>query len=82
MLKYLHEVRSSKDINAPLFLDSLHRPFSREIFLSYLRDILTRLGYRASEYSGHSFCIGAGTSATAAGVEDHLIKTLGRWNSY
>ena len=81
MLKYLYAIRSSKDINAPLFLDSLQRPFSREVFLSYLRDILTRLGYRASEYSGHSFRIGAGTSAAAAGVEDHLIKVLGRWNS-
>ena len=74
MLKYLHGIRSSKDINAPLFLDSLQRPFSREVFLSYLRDILTRLGYRASEYSGHSFRIGTGTSAAAAGVDDHLIK--------
>lgn len=81
MLKYLYEIRSSKDINAPLFMDSMHRPFSREVFLSYLRDILTRLGYRSSEYSGHSFRIGAATSAAAAGIEDHLVKTLGRWNS-
>ena len=82
MLKYLQVYnRTSQDSNAPLFLDAMKRPFSREVFLSYLRDILTRLGYRSSDYSGHSFRIGAGTSAAAAGVEDHLIKTLGRWNS-
>lgn len=82
MLKYLNEIRREpKNSNTPLFLDSQHRPFSRELFLSYLREILFRLGYRPSDYSGHSFRIGAASSAAAAGVEDHLIKTLGRWNS-
>ena len=81
MVKYLRVIRSSKDTNAPLFLDSLRRPFNREVFLSYLKDILTRLGYESSAYSGHSFRIGAGTSAAAAGIEDHMIKTLGRWTS-
>lgn len=82
MLKYLNELRrDSNNSNAPLFVDSQQRPFSRELFLSYLRDILLRLGYKPSDYSGHSFRIGAASSAAAAGVEDHLIKTLGRWNS-
>lgn len=82
MLKYLNEIRrESKNSSSPLFVDSQHRPFSRELFLSYLRDILSRLGYNPSDYSGHSFRIGAASSAAAAGVEDHLIRTLGRWNS-
>ena len=33
------------------------------------------------KYSGYSFSIGAATAAAAAGVEDSLIKTLGRWES-
>lgn len=32
-----------------------------------------------SKYRGHSFRIRAATSA--AGIEDHLIQTLGRWSS-
>ena len=34
-----------------------------------------------SKYSGHSFRIGAATTAASVVVEDSLIKTLGRWES-
>ena len=32
-------------------------------------------------YSGHSFRIGAVTMAASKGIEDSLIKILGRWES-
>ena len=46
-----------------------------------LREALSRAGFDPSLYSGHSFRFGAATTAAAAGIEDALIKTLGRWRS-
>ena len=49
--------------------------------MTRLRKGLQSAGLDMSQFSGHSLCIGAATSAVAAGVPDHLIKTLGRWCS-
>ena len=82
MKSYLETVRREPlDSTAPLFVDSNNKPFSRDNFISYLRDILRRLGYNENSYSGHSLRIGSATQACSVGIEDNLIKTLGRWNS-
>lgn len=64
-----------------LFLDHQLQPLTRQYFLTQLKTLIERLGLDNSQYSGHSFRIGAATSCSAAGVEDHLIQTLGRWSS-
>ncbi|XP_052071362.1 uncharacterized protein LOC127709732 [Mytilus californianus] len=85
MNKYLkYRLQMGALASFPLFVESefdLSRPLSRETFINYLRQLLIRLGYRESDFCGHSFRIGAATSAAAAGVEDHIIQTLGRWSS-
>ena len=82
MMSYICNVRK-KPLNstAPLFVDHLNQPFCRQQFIYYLREILGRLGYNENDYSGHSFRVGAASTAAAVGIEDHMIKVLGRWNS-
>ena len=54
---------------------------TRESFVKRVRAVMLEAGLEAQRYSGHSFRVGAATTAAARGVEDSLIKTLGRWNS-
>ena len=49
--------------------------------MELVRAALTRAGVDQSKYCGHSFRIGAATTAAARGIEDSIIKTLGRWES-
>ena len=85
-VKYItifYAVRQAMNASAddPFFILPEGQPLTRNAFLSMLRIILHRLGFEATVYAGHSFCIGAATSAAAAHVPDPLIKTLGRWSS-
>ena len=57
------------------------RPLTRSAFVTRLRRGLQTAGLEMSRFSGHSLHIGVATSAAAAGVPDHLIKMLGRWQS-
>jgi hypothetical protein len=67
--------------NGPLFVTDDGKPLCREYFIKKLKSIIGRLGFDQTRYSGHSLRIGASTAASNARIEDHLIKTLGRWSS-
>jgi len=56
-------------------------PLSRQRLVVAVREALQKAGVEQSRYCGHSFRIGAATTAAAKGMEDLIIKTLGRWNS-
>ena len=47
--------------------------------MAAIRSALSRAGINAKPYSGHSFRIAAATTAALCGVQDSLIKVLGRW---
>ena len=64
-----------------LFVWENSRPLTRMMFVTHLRRGLQSAALDMSQFSSHSLRIGAATSAAAAGVPDHLIKTLGRWCS-
>lgn len=65
----------------PLFVLSTGAPLTREYLVSNMRSALREAGLDDSAYSGHSFRIGAATTAAQRGLEDSLIQTLGRWRS-
>ena len=46
-----------------------------------VREALTELGFNPEEFAGHSFRIGAATAAAQAGIEDSVIRAIGRWKS-
>ena len=62
----------------PLFRFSDGRPLTRERFVAKVREVLQQIGIDQTKYAGHSFRIGAATTAAKKGS---LIKTLGRWES-
>ena len=57
------------------------QPGASPQFVSWIRTILQLLGFPHCDYAGHSFRIGAATTAASMGVEDSMIQTLGRWHS-
>lgn len=65
----------------PLFTFDDGRYLTRDRFIRAVREALTAAGVDASKYAGHSFRIGAATTAASNGIQDSLIKTMGRWES-
>ena len=78
MLAYL-VVRGN--LTGPLFKFQDGRPLTRQWFVMAVKEALDVAGVEAGQYSGHSFCIGAATTAAARGLEDSTVQTLGRWKS-
>ena len=65
----------------PVFRFSDGKPLTKDRFTQRIREALSNTGIDASKYAGHSFRIGAATTAANCGLEDSLIQTLGRWHS-
>ena len=78
MLNYLL-VRS--DGAGPLFKFQDGRFLTRQRLVNSIREALQAAGIDQTKYCGHSFRIGAATTAAQRGMEDSVIKTLGRWKS-
>ena len=78
MLNYL-VVRGP--VGGPLFQFKDGHPLTWQRFVGAVREALGKAGINQDKYSGHSFRIGAATTAASKGLEDSMIKTLGRWRS-
>ena len=64
----------------PLFLYQDGTPLSRSKLSAFLKSTPQSAGVPGN-FTGHSFRIGAATTAASRGIPDHLIKTMGRWSS-
>ena len=65
----------------PLFQLEDGSPLTHTQLVTELRKALRGAQIDPAKYAGHSFRIGAATTAAACGVPVEVIKTLGRWKS-
>ena len=63
------------------FKDWHPHPLTQDCLVTEMWKAMSLSGVDPKHYSGHSFRIGAATTAAARGLQDSLIKTLGRWES-
>ena len=65
----------------PLFTFADGSFLTQQRFVDMVRAALQKAGVDQRQYCGHSFRIGAATTAAKKGLDDNIIKTLGRWES-
>lgn len=68
-------------IQGPVFVFSNSSLLTRQKLVYHLREAISQLGINPAGYSGHSFRIGAASTAATAGINDSAIQLLGRWKS-
>ena len=67
--------------DGPLFRFKDGHPLMQQGLVTKMWEMLKRIGIDCQKYSGHSFRIGAATTAACQGVQDLLLKKMGRWES-
>ena len=78
VLSYMVERGNSP---GPLFQWQDGTYLTRDSFVHSLREALSLAGYPPEKFAGHSFRIGAATTAACCGIPESLIQTLGCWHS-
>ena len=78
LLAYL-QLRGLK--GGPLFIFPDGRPITRAHFTAQLRACLRDAALDSRYYKGHSFRIGAATTAAERGCSESQIQAMGRWRS-
>lgn len=78
MSEYL---RVRPDVEGPLFIHFGGHPLTRYQFSAILKKGIKANGLPPSDFSPHSFRIGAATSAAIGGVPLEHIMEMGRWES-
>ena len=79
LLAYLAQRPNSG--KGPLFVKRDGSPLTKPMLVDMLHNALRCAGIDPTYYKGHSFRIGAATTAAALGIQDSLIQKMGRWSS-
>lgn len=77
----LHYMVARGQDKGPFFRFEDGAPLTRMKFVDKVKEALSQAGVDCTAYSGHSFRIGAATTAAKGGIGDATIKMLGRWKS-
>ncbi len=80
VLSYL-VIRHPPQNEGPLFRCNNGSALSRPTLVTWLKSTLNSAGVDSTHFSGHSFRIGAASTAAARGIPDSTIQTMGRWSS-
>ena len=75
LLEYIKETEDGKSPDDKIF------PKQINTYRVLFKTIFRSLGVDASKFSTHSFRKGAAHEAALAGIQDSVIKTMGRWAS-
>ena len=81
VLAMLHYLASRGDRPGTFFITAEGQTITKQWFVAQLREVLAAVGLPQEQYAGHSFRIGAATTAALVGIEDSTIQALGRWHS-
>lgn len=81
-VKNLLEVDARAPGDAPLFRDpSTGKAIEYETVHKLTRRLMTAIGENPDEFGTHSYRIGGATALFAAGANETVIRTMGRWSS-
>ena len=70
------------DENTPLFRDpATNAPLSYDQIEKVTKELMAAVGEDPSQFSTHSYRIGGATALFAAGANETVIRTMGRWSS-
>ena len=79
IIAYLFSSQEYKE--GPLFIFKDGRPLTRQRLVTAFKGALQAMDVDQFKYCGHSSRVKAAMTAAARGMEDSIIKTLGRWSS-
>ena len=74
--------RAEMAATTPLFRDpGTNKPLSYEFVLGITKRLMAAVGEDPSQFGTHSYRIGGATALFAAGANETVIRTMGRWSS-